>query len=188
MKKSERDRFNRLMPYGVPWHVRIYDNGGETRDRYTVVYSYLGRMGTNQVQDVSVGYPYVAMSDDPLHPQGICQHGCVAERPIDMPTSCHLGMRIPFFNLPEGCRVVVISDYVSLWNLGPAYRELRETAAILAGLRLIQSLPRDHRHELELEGIEDGYALNEIFTCNYHFAPLTNDEIDRLCEKINTSQ
>jgi hypothetical protein len=74
-----------------------YDNGGETMDRYCVV--YVGKefmMNDGCFQGVS-------MNDAPFHPQGICQHGaCSLGR--------HLGKRIAFKDLPKDCQEVVRRD------------------------------------------------------------------------------
>jgi hypothetical protein len=99
------DRTAALMPAGIPRYVRCYDNGGETADRYTVVYTRI--KGPSQ---------YLGMSAEPFHPQGIGQHG-EADRPIDRPTSSHLGKRIPFKTLPPDCRKAVLNDYRQLWSL-----------------------------------------------------------------------
>jgi hypothetical protein len=61
--------------------VACYDNGGETIDRYTVVYL-----------DLKEGpglFSSVGMNESPFHPQGFGQHFSV--RP-----GRHLGKRIPF--------------------------------------------------------------------------------------------
>jgi len=59
-RKSRKD-----YPDGV---LGIYDNGGKTVDRYTVVYK-------NEESNGSIFWPYVGMSANPFHPQGFGQHG-----------------------------------------------------------------------------------------------------------------
>lgn len=60
-------------------------------------------------------------------------------------------------------------------RLAPAYRlHAEELAAVLAGLRMIQSAG-------DLPG-----PIADIFTNCGELAGLTNDEIDRLCERLNT--
>lgn len=54
-----KTRAERFMPNDVPRYVRIYDNGGETADRYTVVFTGL-RTGWHQL---------LSMSAAPFHPQ-----------------------------------------------------------------------------------------------------------------------
>ena len=109
-------RLEHLAPMGAggertPRYIRCYDNGGESLDRYTVVYTRTHlTLGTDRY------YTSVSMNDMPFFPSGICQHG---EHPrlIDRPTSSHLGRRIPFSALPEDCRRVVLMDYAVLWDI-----------------------------------------------------------------------
>jgi hypothetical protein len=75
--------------------IKIYDNGGKTADRYTVVYM------TERERDGT--YAAVGMSEQPFHPQGFGQH-CTA-----MPGP-HLGKRIPFAALPLDCQRLVRQD------------------------------------------------------------------------------
>lgn len=96
-------RSERPLP-SCPITVRCYDNGGETADRYTVVYH------GNQVRKRFGGFVYLEMSAEPFHPQGIGQHGESREGFIDMPAYSHLGKRIPFASLPPSCRTLVIND------------------------------------------------------------------------------
>ncbi len=116
MGKAGRE--GRLMPGGVPRWVRCYDNGGESLDRYTVVYSgnFAGRGGRCM---------YVSMNAAPSWPQGICQHG-EHDRVVDAPRGgfapavgrkCHLGVRVRFQDLPADCQEVVLRDYRGLWGL-----------------------------------------------------------------------
>jgi hypothetical protein len=76
-------------------HVRIYDNGGKTADRYTAVYI---------AQPLGRGlYDSVGMCENPFHPQGIGQHSSA------MPGG-HLGKRIDFEALPADCQALVKRD------------------------------------------------------------------------------
>lgn len=99
-------RAERFMPGGTPKYIKIYDNGGETIDRYTVVFTWLkiGRC------------VYVGMSGSPFNPQGFCQHGEHTER-IDYPRYSHLGKKITFADLPIDCQKVVIEDYKEMWRI-----------------------------------------------------------------------
>lgn len=57
---------------------RVYDNGGISVDRYTVVF------GDDDLADQCGGeYPYIAASGEPFHPQGFGQHGGNMGKPID---------------------------------------------------------------------------------------------------------
>jgi hypothetical protein len=112
-----KTRLDRIMPKGQPKWVRCYDNGGETADRYTVV--FVGRYRkSNQ------GFHYVGMSADPFW--GIGQHGETAGRPCDVNEhgyapaigrKCHIGKRIQFSELPEKCQWLVAGDYKELWGI-----------------------------------------------------------------------
>lgn len=78
--------------------LAVYDNGGETFDRYTAVYDSI-----ESHRDGVPMYLCLGMSEHPSHPQGFGQHG-----------SCmlgdHLGKKINFHNLPKECRQAVMSD------------------------------------------------------------------------------
>ena len=121
MPTHTKKRRESLLPGGVPRYVRCYDNGGETADRYTVVFS--GRHTSARIDRV---FPYVGMSTCPFHPQGFGQHGETRDKPCDvdrwgfpaaMGRKGHLGRRIPFAELPEDCRKLVMQDYLELWDL-----------------------------------------------------------------------
>jgi len=77
-------------------NIKVYDNGGETFDRYTVVY-------LDCPAHYEDGYEAVGMSIDPTHPQGYGQH-CTAM------LGEHLGEEIEFKALPKKCREVVLAD------------------------------------------------------------------------------
>ena len=76
----------------------IYDNGGETADRYTVYYS--GRESINH----SNGFrACVGMNESPFHPQGFGQHS-------EGQPGKHNGKRITFQSLPADCQKLVKQD------------------------------------------------------------------------------
>ena len=79
-------------------NIKCYDNGGETVDRYTVVY-------LDYPEKEPATFSAVGMSGQPFHPQGFGQH-CAA-----MPGK-HLGKRIKFSDLPKDCQTLVKSDLV----------------------------------------------------------------------------
>lgn len=108
--KNKIDRKNGLMPNGIPRYIRCYDNGGETFDRYTVVFTgrYTHKTGGS--------YLDLGMSHDPYHPQGVGSHG-ESDYLIDRPTYSHLGRKIKFMDLPEQCKKLVLSDYMDLWDI-----------------------------------------------------------------------
>lgn len=109
--QSEKVRVERLMPGGIPRHIRCYDNGGET-DRYTVVFTNVGRF----CPELRGGALYLGMSTHPFHPQGFGQHGESRDQ-IDRPKYAHLGKKIRYVDLPPDCRKLVRTDYVAYWEL-----------------------------------------------------------------------
>jgi hypothetical protein len=88
-----------------PKYIHIYDNGGKTVDRYTVVYTRTS------------SHEYVGLSERPFHPQGFCQHG-VAQQSIDYPAYGHIGKKISWEDLPEDCKQIVMRDYEDIWGKG----------------------------------------------------------------------
>ena len=107
MRKRQHKRIMSLLPQGTPKYVRCYDNGEETSDRYTVVFT-----GNYTMPDRI----YLGMSTNPFHPQGIGQHG-FSDSAIDRPRYAHLGKKIPFLMLPDKCKQAVIQTYCAIWNL-----------------------------------------------------------------------
>jgi hypothetical protein len=104
------EREKRLLPEGIPRYVRCYDNGGESFDRYTVVFTGRYRHKTRG------SCLYVGASNHPFHPQGFGQHG---ESPtaIDYPRYSHLGRKVRFDALPADVQRFVAFTYVDLWDL-----------------------------------------------------------------------
>jgi hypothetical protein len=126
--QRRRDRF---IPGGVPRYIRCYDNHGtptESADRYTVVYT--GRSSVLRAEGGAPEYPYVTMSAEPFHPQGIGMHGTSKYQPIDtvhrkkpgwhwppaVGRLCLCGRRIEFADLPEDCQRLVIRDVEEIWD------------------------------------------------------------------------
>ena len=113
-KKGEiHERWDRLMRFDVPRYIRVYDNGGKTIDRYTVVFSSLKNLSEGRGSI----HTYIAMSSTPFHPQGFYQHGENQGVPIDYPTYGHLGKKMVFADLPLDCQYAVLQDYCAYWNL-----------------------------------------------------------------------
>jgi hypothetical protein len=79
-------------PKGI---LAVYDNGGKTFDRYTIVYDEPPRMSRGEKM-----YECFGASDHPTHPQGFGQH-----------SSCmlgsHLGKKIAWDALPNEVREVM---------------------------------------------------------------------------------
>jgi len=89
--------------YNYP--LKIYDNGGKSWDRYTVVYVHRdNRTPYTYSKTVFSGYDGVCMSENPTHPQGC---GSYQE---GIEPGLHLGKRILFKDLPKRCRDLVKSD------------------------------------------------------------------------------
>lgn len=126
-------RMERLMPEGVPRWIRCYDNGGESADRYTVIFT--GAALSKRMKDPSGvrWVPHLALSEYPYHPQGVGLHlsypqasdtlrfrGGKTTKGHWAPAlgrRCHLGRRIRFDDLPPDCRQIVVEDYKDFWNL-----------------------------------------------------------------------
>lgn len=122
MPTNTKKRRESLLPGGIPRYVRCYDAGEDGyMDRYTAVFS--GRHSMARKHRV---WPYVAMNCSPFAPCGFGQHGETRNKPCDvdrwgfppaMDRKGHLGKRIPFGDLPDDCRKLVMQDYLELWDL-----------------------------------------------------------------------
>jgi hypothetical protein len=95
---------------GDPRYIRVYDNLGETLDRYTVTYTRGIQFGKHKT------YFVLGMNCAPFSPQGIGQHSEYGYR-VDFPSYKHLGKRIGFSDLPENCQRAVDQDYLYLYDL-----------------------------------------------------------------------
>ena len=78
--------------------IGIYDNGGETFDRYTVVYDVYETNIPSEEMLLCLG-----MSENPFHPQGFCQHSSCQD-------GAHLGKSIELTDLPADCQKAVEQD------------------------------------------------------------------------------
>lgn len=76
--------------------IACYDNGGETADRYTVVY-------LSQPERQPGTFACVGLNAAPFHPQGFGQHSTAMPGP-------HLGAPIAFAELPEDYQRLVHQD------------------------------------------------------------------------------
>lgn len=77
-------------------NLRIYDNGGKTFDRYTVVF-------LDRPERTPGLFEALAASIYPFHPQGFGQHVTAAP-------GRHLGRRVRFESLPEDVRRFVTQN------------------------------------------------------------------------------
>jgi hypothetical protein len=133
---NKQARINRLSFGRIPRWVRVYDNGGETVDRYTVVFTHaaVSRKFGGRV-------PYLAMNGSPYAPQGFCQHGDTG-RPCDtmgvgwapaIGRKCHLGRRIEFIALPLDCQKAVWRDYADYWDIPNYFAKSPASITVEAG-------------------------------------------------------
>jgi hypothetical protein len=84
--------------------IRIYDNGGKTIDRYSVLFMDTKRF-TRATQKGDFEYDCLGMDDSPFSPGGFGQ-SCNAV------PGRHLGKRIRFEELPPDCQKAVL-QYLS---------------------------------------------------------------------------
>ena len=84
--------FRYLYSLNVPPLKAVYDNGGQTVDRYTVILS--------EGDAIPPRVPCLGLSDNPDSPQGFSQYGECLEGE-------HLGKKISFEDLPEN-----VQEYV----------------------------------------------------------------------------
>lgn len=76
---------------------KIYDSGMKTFDRYTVYFlDDIFEARGNKPKTTA----YLAMSENPFHPQGFCQHG-------EGVPGKHNGKVISFDKLPPDCQQLV---------------------------------------------------------------------------------
>lgn len=77
---------------------KIYDNGGETLDRYTVYYDFV-----EVIKEGKLMFMCISMNCAPFHPQGIGIHGYGE-------LGNHNGKEISFEDLPKNCQKAVKQD------------------------------------------------------------------------------
>ena len=111
MKQKSITRNDKLLPKVdgrlIPRWLRVYDNGGNTTDRFTIVFTTRIPRGL-----------YVHCCEAPDTPQGVwsyntSEHGLA----IDRPTYGHLGKRIKFEALPERVYKYILVDYADVWDI-----------------------------------------------------------------------
>ena len=91
---------NTIQHNGKRLVCRIFDNGGQSIDRYTVAFRGYRVPGYGMV------YPYLASSSHPFHPQGFGQHGESRE----FLTGKHLGKRVAFDTLPVDVQTFILDN------------------------------------------------------------------------------
>jgi hypothetical protein len=111
-------RMRNLMTRGHPRWTRIYDNNGDSMDRYTVVF-------TGKYRKPDEDIVFLSMSAEPFSALGVCLKG-TSSLPIDVNeygfsprigAVIDLGKRITFDDLPPDCRRATIQQYIELWKL-----------------------------------------------------------------------
>lgn len=83
----------------VPRYLRVYDNSGQTFDRYTICFTK--KRVSGQFMHIGIGPSFYV-------------HG-FNDTPIDRPGYSHLGKPISFNDLPIDLRIQVLGEYVELW-------------------------------------------------------------------------
>jgi len=102
MKPYQPKRARKQWLIGAPEYVlSVYDNGGKTCDRYTVL---IGGTLHDDLLSMDRKVAFLGMSDNPTHPQGFSQWG---EMPSHNRQAC--GKHIAWRDLPEAIRKHVIS-------------------------------------------------------------------------------
>ena len=96
-------RFRRSRPDYPQGVLGIYDNGGQSADRYTVVYEPTEYEG-------QLWWDYVAMSEAPFHAQGVGLHGQAPFRLHATFNGSGCGKTIAFEDLPDDCQSLVRRD------------------------------------------------------------------------------
>ena len=77
-------------------NIKCYDNGGESLDRYTIVYLSRPAFGEK-------AYEARSMCDTPNHPCGVSLYAIVDD-------GDHLGDLIKFEDLPTDCQMIVKNE------------------------------------------------------------------------------
>ena len=90
-----------------PKYIRIYDNNGETNDRFTIVF------GKKRINGEFI---YLGLNEYPYHPMGFAQHG-FSKEPIDRPAYSHLGKKIKWNDLNIDCRRIILIEYNDIWKV-----------------------------------------------------------------------
>jgi hypothetical protein len=126
MNKKTIERENALIIDNAPRYVRCYDNGGESIDRFTIVFSkkkiYQDKNSSDFFARAGV-FGYVASSSNPFHPQGYYMHCESGHRMLDEGGYKHLGKKVKFLTLPGDVQRAVIDDYCDLWDISETKKQ-----------------------------------------------------------------
>lgn len=96
-------------PEGSPKKVRVYDNGGDTLDRYTIVFSGTYRKNPRD------GFLALGSDGNPFHPMGV-GYPIWSDTMIDRPRYSHLGKKVRFEDLSVDLKKYVLNEYKFLWG------------------------------------------------------------------------
>ncbi len=107
---TKQDRYSKFFAGNVPRYIRCYDNGGDTADQYSIVFTGNYRGQTNG------SYLALGSSENPFGPMGVGQH-CESQEPFDRPGYSHLGKKVKFEDLPEKVQQFTLQEYKDLWDL-----------------------------------------------------------------------
>ena len=153
-------RWNRLLPNGWPRWLKLYDNGGKSKDCYFAVFTK-GRPGYWRA------YQTVSFNAVPNHPQmGIYMHNEYT-RPGELKLGAHLGKRIDIQELPPDCVRAIYEEYCYWWDLevplwvrdpqknNPKYRQLIVPRGMIKPRVTLLERIADDRKLLELGAPND---------------------------------
>lgn len=100
------------MPNDVPRYVRCYHTGGSI---YVIVFTRMGRTGSNRYSRKGKGYPYLTANqkDNGQWEFDAAEH---QSRPIDT-TQTFSAFLVDFQDLPAIVRQEVRNMYIKLWRI-----------------------------------------------------------------------
>ena len=97
---------------GAPPEVLdVFDNGGKTADRYTVVFGGPMLILPDNADDANMGnvhVPYLGMGENPSHPQGVGMWGELRAYEVAVYRYKHGRERIRWADLPDAVKECVI--------------------------------------------------------------------------------
>ena len=134
--------------------VRVYDNGGETIDRYTIVIE----------NPVTKEQSWLGSNNDPFHSQGFGQH--VGDEGSGNQEGEHLGKLIKFSALPEPVQKFVKQDCKAMAPTPEQMKEAgieddRKVKAMITKLKLLKA----HLKAEPIEVFEEDQAVGEMAPC-----------------------
>lgn len=106
------DQYEGLYDTIGDYDFKVYDNGGQTIDQYTMVI-----LGEDFVTDAHKGYQWALhMSGNPLSAQGVCMHSEVYYE-----DDSHLGEQVSYADLPEQVQEAIQRECASLAKMEAEY-------------------------------------------------------------------